>query len=182
MAVHAICEFCGHKLSVPDKLKGKKLSCPSCKKKTRVLTPLDLSVEEARMKKKQEKTTGKHAKEPEEGKSQAGDSVEQADKKIAASVRLTKYPALRTLRLVFVFFAYLVAILGVALGIVLYMRTGSREGLVLLLSLFVGSVISFCLFKILAEFARLGADMGDMESRMVEILLDLRDKLDRLKQ
>ena len=180
MAVHAICEFCGHKLSVPDKLKGKKLNCPNCKKKTRVLTPLDLSVEEARKKKKKEEATRKHVKEQEESISQSGDSAQRDDNKAASTVRLTRYPALRTLRLVFVFFAYLTAILGVVLGILLFMKTGSREGLVLLLGLFVGSVVSFCLFKILAEFARLGADMGDMESRMVEILLDLRDKLDRL--
>ena len=173
MAVHAVCEFCGHKISVPDKLKGKKLGCPSCKKKTRVLTPLDLSVEEARRKHEESLSRKQNEKE----------QIQQEPEPEEKAQPVTRYPALRTFRAVFTFFAYLVGVLGIAIGVILFLQKGrGDEGLVTLLAFFVGSVIAFCFLKLIAESARLGADLGDMEAKMLEILFEVRDKLENLNK
>ena len=183
MAVHAVCEFCEHKLSVPDRLKGKKVNCPNCGKRTRVITSLDLTVEEAR---RREETRPRQKEVEKEKKPPAKQQVPSAQvqaRPAAPEDSVTRYPDLRTLRGVFTFFAYLIGVLAVAVGIILFLRAPeSQHGLLLLLGLFVGGIVSFCVLKLLAGSARLGADLGDMEARMLELLLEIRDKLDRLKR
>ncbi len=181
MAIHAVCKFCGHKMNVPDKFRGKKVSCTGCGRKTRVLTALELSVEKA----SEEKESRSSREKPREPEKPTQPQQAPAPKVVTppSTGAATRYPALRTLRAVFTFFAYLVGVLGVAVGILLFLWSqGPQEGLLLLLGFFVGGAVAFCLFKLLAEAARLGADLGDMESRMLELLLDMRDKLGKLRR
>ena len=184
MAIHAVCEFCGHKMSVPDRLKGKKMSCPGCGKKTHVLTALELDVMKA---KKETHANSRPEKQREETKKEPAPKPPQQtvteEKKPAPETVTTRYPALRTFRSVFTFFAYLIGILGVAVGVIIFLSTKSpQHGLLLLLGFFVGGAVAFCILKLMAETARLGADLGDMESRMLELLFDMRDRFDRLKK
>jgi hypothetical protein len=180
MAVHAVCEFCRHKFSVPDNLKGKKIGCPSCGKKTRVLTALDLSVEEGRRKHETSQLL-KKKQESEQAPSQPESTPVVKQETVSPPGPATRYPALLTLKSVFTFFAYLVALLAIAVGLMLFLQVEDPQySWLLLLGFFIGAVLSFCLFRLLAESARLGADLGDMESRMLELLLDIRDKLDKL--
>lgn len=213
MAIHAVCEFCGHRLSVPDDLKGKRISCPSCDRKTRVVTGLDLSVEDAR-RKHQEHTAGKPAEKLEaptpgekerlgtvapggtgqtappraqpgsrtEPPVQPGSDPTPAAAAAAPLTPVSRYPALRAFGAAFTFLAYLVGAFGVAVGIILFLSDDTQTGLLMLLGCFVGSVIAFSIFKLLAHLSRLGADMGENEARMLRILQELRDGLDRLKK
>jgi hypothetical protein len=179
MAVHAVCEFCGHRLSVPDHMKGKKISCPKCNKKTRVITPLELTVEDARNKHAGKTEAEKEEPAPEEPAEKAPAAV-QEDAPPPGSPG-TRYPALRALGALLTALAYLLALLALAVGVLLYLRTGAEKNLLYIFGGVIAAAVSFIVFKVFAESAKLGADLGDMESRMIQLLFELRDKLDNLK-
>lgn len=203
MAIHAVCEFCGYRLSVPDDMKGKKVTCPTCDKKTRVLTELELSIENAR--RKHEASAAAEPAEKSEaaskkqrlgtvmpgGAAQPGPPASQSASPQApppvGTVRepaaiSSRYQSLRALGAVFTFLAYLLGASGVAAGIILFANDGTEGGLLKLLALFVGSVIALSLFKLLSDLARLGADIGDTELKMLHLLVELRESLDKLKK
>jgi uncharacterized Zn finger protein (UPF0148 family) len=182
MAIHAMCEFCGHKLSVPDGLKGRRVQCPGCGKKTRVVTPLELSVEEARKNHEQKPAVSREEKQSAITEAQTNDPAPSTESQLqTASAPATRYPALRALGVVFTFFAYLVGLLGIALGIILFLNSPQQQGLLYLLGFFVGSVVAFCLFKLLSQLTGVLSDLGDMESQMLTLLFDMREKLDNMK-
>ena len=179
MAVHAICERCGHRLSVPDHMKGKKISCPKCNKKTRVITPLELTVEDDRNQHAQkEKKAVKEKPAPEKPVEAAPVAEKEAPPPSSPG---TRYPALRALGALLTCLAYLLALLAIAVGVLLYLKTGTQNNLLYIFGGVIAAVVTFIVFKVLAEAARLGADLGDMESRMIQLLFELRDKLDNLK-
>ncbi len=180
MAVHAICESCGHRLSVPDHLKGKKISCPKCGKKTRVITPLELTVEEARNQ-HAEKAAVKEKEQP--APEQPAEKAARAERDTAPPETMpgTRYPALRALGALLTFLAYMLALLSLAVGVLLYFRTGAEKNLLYIFGGVIAAAVAYIFFKVLAESAKLGADLGDMESRMLQLLFQLRDKLDNLK-
>lgn len=180
MAVHAICEFCGHRLSVPEHMKGKRIGCPRCNKKTRVVTPLELTVEDARNKHAQKAMTGEKDKPAPEKPAQEAPIEEQGGP--PAATPGTRYPALRALGALLTCLAYLLALLALAVGVLLYLGSGEQRNLLYIFGGVIAAAVAFIVFKVLAEAARLGADLGDMESRMIQILFELRDKLDNLKQ
>jgi hypothetical protein len=167
MAVHAICEFCGRKFSAA----------------------LELSVQEGRRKHEtslvpKQAQEHKQAKESKEAQSRVqAEPVQPPQPPSPAPDTATSYAALRTLRPVFIFLAYLLGIQGIAVGIILFHRTADLQwGLLFLVAFFEGTIITFCVLRLLAAWARLGADLGDMESRMLGLLFEMRDKLDNLKK
>ena len=179
MAVHAICEFCGHRLSVPDGMKGKKISCPKCNKKTRVVTPLELTVEDARNQHAEKDATKEKKKPaPEKPEEKAAGAKQEAP---LPSSPGTRYPSLRALGALLTCLAYLLALLALAVGVLLYLKTGTQNNLLYIFGGVIAAVVAFIVFKVFAEAAKLGADLGDMESRMIGLLFELRDKLDNLK-
>ena len=93
----------------------------------------------------------------------------------------TRYPALRALGALLTALAYLLALLALAIGVLLYFRTGAEKNLLYIFGGVIAAAVSFIVFKVFAESAKLGADLGDMESRMIQLLFELRDKLDNLK-
>jgi hypothetical protein len=179
MAVHAVCEFCGHKLSVPDHMRGKRIGCPKCNRKTRVITPLELTVEDAR-----NKHAGKNGmvenRQPAEQTAQTAVNEEE-DTTPAPAAPGSRYPGLRTLAAFLTFLGYLLAVLALAVGILLYLRIDAEYNLLFILGAVIAAGVALIVFKVLAESVRLGADLGDMESRMLQLLFELRDKLDNMK-
>ena len=69
----------------------------------------------------------------------------------------------------------------VAVGVLLYLKTGTQNNLLYIFGGVIAAVVAFIVFKVFAEAAKLGADLGDMESRMIGLLFEFRDKLDNLK-
>jgi len=180
MAIHAVCEFCRHKINVPDKMKGKRIACPGCGKKTRLLTALELDVEKAR---KEEVTAPEDEiiKREDNADEPAVAAIEHnSEQKQAAP--LTRFHELRVLRNIFVFLSYLVGVMMMVVGLVVFLKKGAENGMLALVGFFLGAIISFCFLRFVAESARLGAELGDMEARMLQLLLEMRDRLDNLRK
>jgi len=61
MAVHVKCIFCGHAFSVPDDMRGKRMACPNCGQKVRIVDEEQRKALELKMQKERAEERAKIA-------------------------------------------------------------------------------------------------------------------------
>jgi len=166
MAVHVKCIFCGHAFSVPDDMRGKKMPCPNCAQKVRIVDEEQRKALEA-----------KYQKERAEERAKIAEARREA--LLGERVVPSHYDNLRLLARVLALVGYIAAIISAVFGL-LYVITGaeifaSPATVVVLISLFVLALLFLIVHKVMAEVARLAADIGDAHHDSLQLLRELRD-------
>jgi len=166
MAVHVKCIFCGHAFSVPDDMRGKRMACPNCGQKVRILDEEQRKALELRMQKERAEERAKIAEARREA---------LLGKRVVPS----HYDNLRLLARVLAMVGYLAAIVAAVFGFLYVMTNGSiftsSASIVVLIALFVLALLFFVVHKVAAEVLRLAADIGDAHNDTLQLLKELRD-------
>lgn len=167
MAVHAKCIFCGHAFSVPDDMRGKKIACPNCGQKTRIVDEEQRKSLEARYQRERAEERAKIAEARREAL-------------LGGRVVPSHYDNLRLLARALAFIGYLAAITAAVFALFYVMTGGGSifEGpatVVVLISLFVLALLFLIVHKVMAEIVRLAADIGDAHNDSIQLLKELRD-------
>jgi len=166
MAVHVKCIFCGHAFSVPDDMRGKRMACPNCGQKVRIVDEEQRKALELRMQKERAEERAKIAEARREAL-------------LGKHVVPSHYDNLRLLARVLALVGYLAAIVAAVLGFLYVMTNGSiftsSASIVVLVALFVLALLFFVVHKVAAEVIRLAADIGDAHNDALQLLKELRD-------
>ncbi|RKY14570.1 MAG: hypothetical protein DRP82_03760 [Planctomycetota bacterium] len=166
MAVHVKCIFCGHAFSVPDDMRGKRMACPNCGQKVRILDEEQRKALELRMQKERAEERAKIAEARREA---------LLGKRVVPS----HYDNLRLLARVLAMVGYLAAIVAAVFGFLYVMTNGSiftsSASIVVLIALFVLALLFLVVHKVAAEVLRLAADIGDAHNDTLQLLKELRD-------
>lgn len=197
MAVRTTCPRCGKRFSAPDEYRGRKESCPRCGHRFILRSAEDERAEreeqqQARRREEedrrrlalieqQEERIRRRGGQPYYERYQTGqDAVRHYDPN--APSRFLRLRALSDVLIVAAYFAAMLAMVGAGLTLQLKID-GTIESLPLLLVLLAGwvavGVLLFLVLKVLGEMAFLMADLGDHQSDVVQLLLDIRDDLER---
>ncbi len=193
MAVRALCDSCNKSFSAQDEYLGKKVKCPSCGTKVAVLSPDELEAKNTWRREQDERLELLEAMEERDRQKTMGTSYAVEFGTGLEPVRnfnpgaVSRFRKLRALSSFLLLGAYLGSVLLVgAGGLVVYLHyVGVIESVIVLtlslLGMGIGLVIMFCCFKFLGELSWLLADLGDHQLDVRNLLIDLRDDLDRMK-
>ena len=166
MAVHVKCIFCGHAFSVPDDMRGKRMACPNCGQKVRIVDEEQRKALELKMQKERAEERAKIAEARREAL-------------LGERVVPSHYDNLRLLARVLALVGYLAAIIAAVFGLLYVMTNGSifagTASIVVLIVLFVLAMLFFVVHKVAAEVVRLAADIGDAHNDALQLLKELRD-------
>ncbi len=166
MAVHVKCIFCGHAFSVPDDMRGKRMACPNCGQKVRIVDEEQRKALELKMQKERAEERAKIAEARREAL-------------LGERVVPSHYDNLRLLARVLALVGYLAAIIAAVFGLLYVMTDGSifagTASIVVLIVLFVLALLFFVIHKVAAEVVRLAADIGDAHNDALQLLKELRD-------
>lgn len=186
MAVRSLCEQCGRPFSAPDETLGKKIECPSCGRKARVLAPgelADLAKERAAQMRWQEEQDDRIKLVEEMA---ARESVPGSHGGLTANVSNfqpragTRYPRLRAFSRILLLFAYLE--MGIGLLVLAWVVTGTSEGGsdgVLMAGILMAALFAFGILKFLSEACIALAEIGDRQSDLRALMLDERNDRER---
>ncbi len=178
MAIHAKCPYCGHALSAPDEMAGKKMKCPNCGEKIVALP------EEAR-KELEERYEHERAKE------RARIVEARRDALLGERAGPSYYDNARTMSRVMFFAGAILGLAVVVVGIVFlitdgrailgYAAASGTSWVVLAMSVFLAfAIIVFC--KLASELSHIAADVGDSHNDTLRVLRELRDIMRGLSQ
>ena len=193
MAVRALCSKCKKSFSAQDEYLGKKIKCPNCGTKVPVLSPDQQKAKEAWQREQAERLELLETMEEREKQKTMGASYAHELGTGLEPVRnfnpgaVSRFRKLRALSSFLLLGAYLMSALTLGAGVILfYLYQAEIIANVFLLSLSLvgvalGLVLFFCCFKFLGELSWLLADIGDHQLDVRNLLLDLRDDLDRMK-
>jgi len=166
MAVHVKCIFCGHAFSVPDDMRGKRMACPNCGQKVRIVDEEQRKALELKMQRERAEERAKIAEARREAL-------------LGERVVPSHYDNLRLLARVLALVGYLAAIVAAVFGLLYVMTNGSifagTASIVVLIVLFVLAMLFFVVHKVAAEVVRLAADIGDAHNDALQLLKELRD-------
>ncbi|MFN0060612.1 MAG: hypothetical protein ACKVX7_19330 [Planctomycetota bacterium] len=194
MAVRALCDKCHKSFSAQDEYLGRRIKCPSCGAKVKVLSPDELRAERHRR---------RAQKAWQEEQEQRIELIEMRDRQRRGDGALTalgtgpdpvrnynpgaisRFRRLRVLSSFLLFSAYFLVGLGIAgAGISLHLfRDGTIASLSVLvlveLGWLLGMLLMFALLKFSGEISWLLADLGDHQIDVRNLLLDIREDFDR---
>lgn len=188
MAVWTTCPNCKKDFSAQDTYLGKKVKCPSCTAKVEVL-PQQEQKEKGRWLDEQQKRLELYEElerdnaRPQSFSVEFGTGLDRVRNYNPGAV--SRFRKLRALSRFMILCAYLLTglIFGCgAVAVALFrdelFSIGVLVGIQFVLAL--SLVFSFCLFKFLGELSWLLADVGDHQLDVRNLLLDVRDDLDRV--
>ena len=186
MAVRSLCEQCGRPFSAPDETLGKKIDCPSCGRKARVLAPgeiAELAKERAEQARWQEEQDDRIRLVEEMA---ARESVPGSHGGLTANVSNfqpragTRYPRLRAFSRVLLLLAYLETAIGMVVIIWMF-TTASEAGIdgVLMAGVLMAALFAFGILKFLSEACIALAEIGDRQSDLRALMLDERHDRER---
>jgi DNA-directed RNA polymerase subunit RPC12/RpoP len=147
MAIHIKCEHCGHILNVPDDMKGKKVRCPNCDRKT--------------------------VAAPEVDRQFVGTSAVSSAPSKYDSLRVMG----RVFVFVGYLLAIIAIAYGLCRMAKLSDPGWTREGLIDFLIFFIAALVIFVACKFAGELSRVLADIGDNEANILKLLRELGDRL-----
>jgi DNA-directed RNA polymerase subunit RPC12/RpoP len=147
MAIHIKCEHCGHILNVPDDMKGKKVRCPNCDKKTIATPEVD------------KQFVGTSAVSPAPSKY---DSLRVMGKVFVFVGYLLAIVAIA---------------FGLCAMVKVSDQGWTRDSLIAFLKYFIVALVIFVACKFQGELSRVLADIGDNDANILKLLRELSDQL-----
>ena len=195
MAVKTACTICKKSFSAPDQYRGKKVDCPVCGKRTVVESAADRREAERVVEKDRQRKAADYEKlallerlEERRGRPVGRPYHETFDAgaggvrqyKPGAPSRFLGLRALSDLLLIGAYLEVFLVVVGVAItGYLWFEAIVSTPWAVLALVVWTGAgVAAFLLLKSFAELALLLADVGDQQTDLVKLLLDIRSNTD----
>lgn len=196
MALRASCPHCKKSFSSPEEYRGRKIDCPSCKRRFVVKTEeeLEAAEEEERLALRRkdedreklaliERIESRGGKKP--GKPYYEEFQTGADEVRHFNPRATsRFLRFRNLSDFLVLGAYVeLFLVAVGVGLIVYLKiAGFVASMAVLFTLIVAWLVVgvglYLFFKYLGELAFLLADVGDQQNDVVQLLLDIRENTD----
>jgi len=187
MAVRSVCEHCGRPFSAPDETLGKKIDCPSCGRRARVLAPEAL---EALAREREEKARWQEEQDDRirlVEEMDARESVPGSHGGLAVSVSNfqpkagKRHPRLRAFSRILLVLAYMELGLGfLLLWFTVVSEPTESYDWVSIAAILAVALFTFGVLKFLSEACIALAEIGDHQSDVRALLLDERHDRERV--
>lgn len=189
MAIRTTCPNCKNEFSAQETYLGKKVKCPRCSARVAVLEPAVRREQDVWQREQQQRLElfeelEKKSRETPSYATEYGTGIDPVRNFNPGA--MSRFRKLRALSRFMILSAYLLlALVIAAAGVTVWLyNVGVIESVGVLVLIFLGEVLAllffFCTFKFLGELSWLLADVGDHQLDVRNLLLDVREDLDRV--